>query len=265
MMQEHFLEQKGVYYRTNVFTKKRKTLIFIHGLSGSSSAWYLYEKKFENTYNVLSYDLRGHGLSRKYNSYEDYSLQYFIQDLNALIKHLSLEKYCIISHSFGTLIAIDYMSQHQDEVERAVLISPLFYIQKKWLGNIITPLLLFCKIFTKNKKPSQYKHIDYSYYLHTGDWNIPRMFADVQNTGLLAYLSVTKHVCLYDSKDVLKRLIVPILVIHGKRDSIAPYSSSVEASKSIKKLTFLPIINGDHILVLNEFEKVSKAIQYMID
>lgn len=33
-----------IYYRCNKFTKTRKTLVLVHGLTGSSSAWIPYEK-----------------------------------------------------------------------------------------------------------------------------------------------------------------------------------------------------------------------------
>ena len=68
-MKEHFFEDR-IYYRTNEFKSDRLTLVFVHGVSGSSSAWLPYEKIFENKYNVLTYDIRGHGLSKKYPHYE---------------------------------------------------------------------------------------------------------------------------------------------------------------------------------------------------
>ena len=61
------------------------TLVFAHGVSGSSSAWWPYEKIFENKYNVLTYDIRGHGLSKKYPNYEDYEIKNFVKDFHDLI------------------------------------------------------------------------------------------------------------------------------------------------------------------------------------
>ena len=68
-MKELFFVEKGIYYRINDFKPDRATLVLIHGASGSSSAWWPYEKMFENKYNMLTYDIRGHGMSKKYPNY----------------------------------------------------------------------------------------------------------------------------------------------------------------------------------------------------
>ena len=91
-MQEHYLDKDKIYYRTNEFKPGRLTLVFVHGVSGSSSAWFNYEPIFENKYNILIYDIRGHGLSKKYPNYEDYAIKNFANDLAALVKYLQIKK-----------------------------------------------------------------------------------------------------------------------------------------------------------------------------
>src|ERR1035437_9988341 len=97
MMQEHIFEDR-IYYRTNEFKTDRLTLVFAHGVSGSSSAWLPYEKIFENKYNILSYDIRGHGKSKKYPHYEDYEIKNFALDLHDLITHLKISKFIRLEH-----------------------------------------------------------------------------------------------------------------------------------------------------------------------
>ena len=64
-MKEYYFDNDKIYYRTNEFKADRLILVFIHGVSGSSSSWWTYEKIFENKYNILTYDIRGHGKSKK--------------------------------------------------------------------------------------------------------------------------------------------------------------------------------------------------------
>ena len=104
-MKEHFLFERGIYYRTNDFRSNRQTLVFIHGLTGSSSAWLEYEKRFQADFNILTFDLRGHGKSNKPKRYQDYEIRDFVQDIDELVKHLRIEKFTMISHSFGVVIA----------------------------------------------------------------------------------------------------------------------------------------------------------------
>ncbi len=58
-MKEAYYE--GIYYRKNEFHPDRITLVFSHGVSGSSSAWWPYEKIFKNKYNVLFMTFAGTG------------------------------------------------------------------------------------------------------------------------------------------------------------------------------------------------------------
>ena len=57
---ERYLDNR-VYYRHGEIKNERQTLVFIHGLLGSSSAWRPYEARFGTDYNLLFFDLRGHG------------------------------------------------------------------------------------------------------------------------------------------------------------------------------------------------------------
>ena len=92
-MKELFFEERGLAYRSNNIEEGRKTLVFVHGLSGSSSAWYPYEEKFENAYNILTFDLRGHGMSKKQFFYSSYTPELMATDLVALLKHVGIEHY----------------------------------------------------------------------------------------------------------------------------------------------------------------------------
>ena len=91
-MNEFFLEKRGISYRRNEFKPQRSTLFFVHGASGSSSAWLAYERAFEKDYNVLSLDLRGHGKSVRLIKYEDYAISKFSEDLYELLEHCGVKK-----------------------------------------------------------------------------------------------------------------------------------------------------------------------------
>lgn len=263
-MNEQVFNNK-IYYRTNKFEKDRQTIVFVHGLSGSSSAWIKFEDKFKDEYNILTFDLRGHGKSIKFKKYNDYSMYAFAQDLDELIIFLNIKNFILISHSFGTLIAQEYLKKHKKLVKATVFLSPNFIIGKRFIDKLVkhstTPVLLLNK-FPFSTKPA--KHIDYSKYLNTGDWNIPRTIADVTNTGFRVYLNCTRQTCKLDYSKLLKDLQIPTLIIHGKKDSVFPVENSKQMSKKIKNSKLIILNNADHILVLNYFKQVSDSIQNFI-
>jgi len=260
-MQEYVFSPKNLYYRKNKFKPDRPTLVFVHGLSGSSSAWFLYEKKFEERYNVLTFDLRGHGNSEKPKNFEDYAIRKFSEDLFELASHLQISRFVLISHSFGVLVAFDFMAEHLDMVEKAVFLSPNFAPRRIPSGKILEPFLGLAgwlRILPFNQAGKG--RVDYSRFINTGDWNIPRSFADVSNTGLRPYLYCTRQSYEVDYEKLLEQINVPTLIMHGRKDSIFPVSGSLVMREKIKNSRLAIIENSDHILVLNNFPEVSGAI-----
>ena len=92
-MKEDYFQPKNIYYRISRNFPQKPTLVFVHGLSGSSSAWKKYEEKFEKQYNVLTFDLRGHGKSEKQRQLRDYEIRHFADDIHELVTHLNIKNF----------------------------------------------------------------------------------------------------------------------------------------------------------------------------
>jgi len=265
-MQEYILSKIGIYYKKNEFKEGRPTLIFVHGLSGSSSAWIKYEEKFEKTVNIVSLDLRGHGKSKKLENYEDYEIKKIAQDIFELVGYLKIKDFFLISHSFGTLAALEFLFEHQDLVKAAVFISPSFYVGNRKIAQVLRPFLYFTKFLSR--LPWKLKtggHIDYTYYKNTGDWNLRRTIADVRNTSLRVYLYSTKQSYSFDKQDFLEKIKIPTLIIHGKKDTVFPVKNSLIMSEKIKNSRLVILPKADHILVLNNYNEVSKEIENFLE
>lgn len=254
-----------IYYKKNTFRPGRKTLVFVHGLSGSSSAWLKYEKKFEKKYNVLSFDLRGHGKSLKFRKYEAYEIKNFTQDMYDLLQFLKIKHPIIVCHSFGTLLVLEYLVYHQKTVSAVVFLGPGFKMGER-LGEKILKFILKTTPLFKLFPFREIKggHVDYSNYKNTSDWNLRRTIADVSNTSLRVYAYCMKQTYSFDREKFLGKIKVPVLLMHGKEDSIIPVENSLKMHEKIKGSNLVLIENTDHIVVLNNFKEVSKGIEEFI-
>ena len=269
-MKEFFFEKRGIYYRRNEFKSERPTLFFVHGVSGSSSAWLPYESAFESDYNVLSFDLRGHGKSAKFARFDDYEIQKFSGDMHELLEHCGIKKCVLISHSFGAFASLDFIGKHHDMVLSTIFISPHFAIKKMrggWLARSFLAVAVKVSMLLRWKKyPASFdlshgksfitgKHVDYSKYINSGDWNVLRTIADVRNTGLWIFLYSMAQAYDFDGEEILKKIKVPTLVIHGAKDTIIPLGYGIVMAKKIKGSKLVVIDDIDHIIVLNRSEK----------
>ncbi|MFA5791781.1 MAG: alpha/beta hydrolase [Candidatus Paceibacterota bacterium] len=264
-MQEHIFEDR-IYYRNNEFKLNKPTLIFIHGLIGSSSAWLPYEKIFENRYNILIFDIRGHGKSKKFPNYFDYEIKYFANDLHELILYLNISKFILISHSFGTLIALEYIKLFKENVIGNILLSPIIGLEKSFSAKIIRFILKLSKIFNLFKFNTDGRaHTDYIKYKNSTDWNIKRNLSDMKNTTLRVYSHVLRQSLNPDQEYSLEKIRVPTLIIHGEKDTMAPVKNAVVLSKKIKNSELILIPNTDHIVALNNIKEISEIIESFIE
>jgi 3-oxoadipate enol-lactonase len=261
-MTEHFNEELGIYYRVNAFLPGRRTLVFVHGLSGSSSTWQWHEARFESQYNLLTYDLRGHGKSKKYLRCSDYEIPHFAEDLSALLQYLAIDRCVLISHSFAVLIALEFLRVNQSSVEGAVLLSGDYDIGRnaraKVLKSLLGPVALLEGL---PFHPGAGRHIDYAQYPNSGDFDMRRLFADVRNTTWRVFLYCTKLVFAVHHEFLLGDIRVPVLLMHGRKDRIFSVENSIYMATRIPRAELVIVDDVDHILVLNRPREVGDAIE----
>jgi pimeloyl-ACP methyl ester carboxylesterase len=266
-MQEYFLEKDRIYYRKNEWKPDRLTLVFAHGVSGSSSAWLPYEKIFTDKYNVLTYDIRGHGMSKKYSNYKDYEIKNFMEDLHDLITYLEVEKFILISNSFAGLVHLEYLKKYRENILANVFTSPGIYLDKEFSAKIFRPV---SKIITSilsflpfNPKPRG--HVDYSKHPNSTDWDIKRNLADMRNTGLRAHFYTLRRTFIPGQEYGLEKINVPTLIIHGEKDSMVPMKNVIRMNREIKNSEFISIPKVDHNTVHNGVKVMSQAIESFIE
>ena len=265
-MTERVLEARGICYRTNTFEPNRPTLVFVHGVSGSSSAWRPYEARFASQCNLVTFDLRGHGRSGKPARYRDYAIPNFVDDLTALLAHLEVRTCFLVGHSFAVLILLEFLRRSQTGIVGVVLLSPDFdasrRVSAKLLKAALGPVPLLDRL---PFRPPLGRRIDYARFPDSGDWNVPRMAADIGNTTWRVYLYCTKHALGVHAADVLAGIRVPVLLVHGRRDTVFPVASAIEMAAAIPKADLVILEDADHILVLNRPREVGDAIERFLN
>ncbi|KKW45467.1 MAG: Carboxylesterase (Est-1) [Candidatus Kaiserbacteria bacterium GW2011_GWA2_58_9] len=261
-MKESFFEERGLYYRTNDLREGRPTLVFIHGLSGSSSVWPPYERYFEDSFNVVSMDLRGHGRSRKLFFYSAYSPELIAEDILALLSHLAIRRCIVIGHSFGTLLALSAIKQAPEQFSAVVFLSPTYGASDAWwlpFARVFTSVFAFLSVLLPfNPKPRG--HVDYSTYAPTGDWSLRRIIPDIRNTSLRVYLFCTQHIYKLDTEEWWRGLDIPVLIVHGKKDTVIPVTSAEKLHTLLPSSKLVLLENANHILPVNNISEVTAVL-----
>jgi pimeloyl-ACP methyl ester carboxylesterase len=96
-------------------------LVLIHPFSASLEFWASLTNSLSPKYQVIAYDVRGHGLSSAPAGEENYTLDILVEDLHYLLEHLGLAKAYIGGLSLGGAIALGYAHRYPGTV-KALLI-----------------------------------------------------------------------------------------------------------------------------------------------
>ena len=73
------------------------------------------------------------------------------------------------------------------------------------------------------------------------------------------------HAYNFDIENFLSKIKIPILIIHGDKDTIFPVSSGIKINNLIKKSKLIILNECDHIIVLNNFNKVYNEINKFLE
>jgi pimeloyl-ACP methyl ester carboxylesterase len=96
-------------------------VLLIHGITSSSSAWARVLPGLARRHTVIAPDLPGHGLSAKPRG--DYSLGSYASGIRDLLVALGHERVTLVGHSLGGGIAMQFVYQFPERLERLVLVS----------------------------------------------------------------------------------------------------------------------------------------------
>jgi len=107
-----------LYYET---AGQGEPLLFIHGLGSSTRDWERQVAFFSRRYQVITFDVRGHGRSDKPPG--PYSVRLFAADTAALIKSLGIERVHVVGISMGGMIGFQLAIGEPNLVKSLVIVN----------------------------------------------------------------------------------------------------------------------------------------------
>jgi len=208
-----------------------ETIVFLHGLGGSTSTWASVLGAFAETYRIAAVDLPGHGASDKpAPDATDYSVAGIATRVGELLEKLELVPAVLIGHSLGGATAL------QLALDRPKLVRALALVNSAALGTEINGELLdrvesvpsrdearrLLELFFQDRRFILERGIDEM----DAARNAPGADAAVKAIAESAFTRRGQNLVLTDR---LGELEVPLLVIWGELDRVIPSTHAVAA------------------------------------
>ena len=252
---------------------KHKPVVFvIHGGPGGTHLGFKpHLNPLTEHAQLVFVDQRGCGYSDE-DDPDNYTLEQNVEDIEALRKHLGLEKIYILGHSYGGMVAMSYGIKYQAHLEGLILVttSPSyrfldkakqyveengnddqkFYAQKLWDGS-----------FESEEELQHYYEAMaplYSVASASDDKSQPkpktkRSYKPL-NKGFGGFLRT------FDLRKDLETITVPTMILAGKHDWITPVSENEEIHERIPHSEFHVLENSSHSVFVDENEKTLSLI-----
>lgn len=109
---------------------KGKPVVFVHGGPGGGTT--PKQRRFFDpaAYRIVLFDQRGCGKSTPHAELEDNTTWHLVSDMEAIRKHLEIDKWQVFGGSWGSTLALAYAEKHPDRVTELVLRG--IFLLRKW-------------------------------------------------------------------------------------------------------------------------------------
>lgn len=99
-------------------------IMVLHGGPDLDHTYLLPElDRLADSFRLIYYDQRGRGRSTEGVDPEEVDIQSEMEDLDSLRRHLGLDSFALLGHSWGALLALEYAIRHPAQVSHLILMN----------------------------------------------------------------------------------------------------------------------------------------------
>lgn len=105
------------------FEVSKKTILFLHGFTGSANDWQDIVEKVDKRFNKIALDLVGHGKSSAPSSVNYYTAESIVNQIEQVINSLNLKEIILCGYSMGGRAALNFAISKPEMIKGLILES----------------------------------------------------------------------------------------------------------------------------------------------
>ncbi len=244
-----------------------KPVIFIHGWPLNHEMWeYQLAELPKHHLRCIAYDRRGFGKSDR--PWESYDYNTLADDLNDLIVQLNLSSVILVGFSMGGGEIARYIGKYgEDKIEKVVLISSVTpYLLKAADNTEGVEKEIFDSMIDQISEDRPAFLIEFGQDFYGFSMiNQPVSNALLQwnqilclNSSAKATVDCVRSFSETDFREDVKKITVPVLIIHGDADKTVPINiSGNKTAALVPHAKYLVYANAPHGLFITEKEQLN--------
>ncbi len=253
---EYFSSEKGFEIAYELSGDKSKPkMVLIHGLFLNSDCWREQIPVFEPEFNILRYDLRGHGRTTKPK--KKFALRNYVDDLHALLLHLNWTKdLYLVGHSLGGIIAMAYAILYPYPIKKMVVADGFCFVSQEAITDVLGRINTY-KLEEFALGISIRGLIPYDEEIAQFVKNMVINHMKKQDLIRATMASAGVHICEH-----LKTLNFPVLVLVGKKDITCPVWASEMIHEWLPQSELVIIPDAGHLTIFDHAQEFNNLVIY---
>lgn len=246
------------------------TLIYTHGWGTDSTEWYYIKRQLNNRFHIVVWDLAGVGESTQPHT-NDYSLEKFAADLDAVIASAGTQPVVLVGHSIGGMTTLTFCGLFPEALGTRV--AGLILVHTTYINPVRTTTL--ARVNTALERPLivplTYLMIWLSPLVRVMNWlsyangssHLSTKLSGFAGTETWQQVDFASHYGLYispavlargmlgmlhyDARETLKTIHVPTLVVAANHDPVCKPEASQRIDHDVPTATIALLAPAKHM------------------
>ncbi len=235
-------------------------VVFIHGFPFSHRMWDAQMRALPHGIRAISYDLRGHGESQVADG--QYTIEFLVDDLMALLDHLVIDKAVLCGLSMGGYVALRAIERFPERVRALILAdtrseadpneakikrsASIMAVKREGVPAFAESFVK--AVFAPQNLAGQPQAVEFVKSLIRGN-------TQLGIAGTLVALAART-----DTTASLSKISVPTLILVGEHDTLTPPAASEAMHKAIPGSHLTVIAGAGHLSNIENESEFNQAI-----
>ncbi|KMQ80398.1 Beta-ketoadipate enol-lactone hydrolase [Candidatus Burkholderia pumila] len=227
-------------------------LTFIHQLAGDHSVWDQMAGFFRNDFQVLRYDLRGHGGTTA--SPDDFSIDDLADDLAELLARVGAPSTHVVGLSIGGMVAQKFAVNHADKVDTLTVVGAPAFIPED-----ARPTFRQRAKFVRERGTASIVDATLERWLTPGFRKahpevVEQIGETIARTPVEGFARAADAVSRFDVRDKLASIVRPTLVVTGEHDSGTPPAQTKVIADTVQGAQF-QLLDAAHLTPVEQSQR----------